>query len=78
MAKNRLPSRAYTGSTAQMHGDLERALGTLGSEINSAQSAAESYSPGNASHWSSPAPSTVAEAIDRLAAAYVAAHGGTV
>lgn len=74
MAKNRLPSRGYTGASAQLHGDLERALGTMGGEI----SATQTYSPSNASHWASPAPSTLAEAIDRLAAAYVAAHGGTI
>lgn len=35
------------------------------------------YTPGEASDWSSPAPSTVIEAIDRLAAAVKALNGGT-
>jgi hypothetical protein len=36
---------------------------------NAAIAAAVAYTPGNASHWASPVPATLAEAIDRLAAA---------
>jgi len=53
---------ALEGSVRDMGTDLHRQMGELSAEDIS-------YTPGDASDWVSPAPTTLAEALDRLAAA---------
>lgn len=58
--------------SAALQGDVERALVGVRADIT----AASTYAPGDPASWASPAPTTLADALDRLAA-YLATVGGS-
>lgn len=49
--------------------DNELAVRRLRKSITDSATTAAAYTPADASNWASPAPTTIAEALDRLAAA---------
>jgi hypothetical protein len=62
MAAPRVNLESLTGRPEADARNIQRALDRM------AASGSISYSPANAAHWNSDPPSTVAEALDRLAA----------
>jgi len=63
-----LPKRQYRGVADRSHADTELALSRVRAGID-AVDASIAYSPAAPGDWASPAPTTVSEALDRLAAA---------
>ena len=70
MSAKFLPRRP--GQDRRSQNDTARGLDLLKTE---ALSEAAAYTPADASLWSSPAPTTIQEALDRLAVAVEGAHG---
>jgi hypothetical protein len=69
-----------TGIPAGPHGQHQRALGDVARDMSTVEGRldaleAGSYTPGDSSDWAAPAPTTIAEALDRIAAAVATAHG---
>ena len=47
--------------------DVQRALDALGADVGSLSASDIAYTPANSSDWTPPLPTTVANALDRLA-----------
>lgn len=60
-----LPKRSYSQETDRLHADTELALKRVRDDFDAANIAYSSGTPGD---WSGTPPTTVAEALDRLAA----------
>lgn len=56
--------RRYSGATDRLFSDVEQAINRVRGDIN----ATAAYEASNPSHWSGSPPTTIAEALDRLAA----------
>lgn len=72
MSDKYLPRRPGQDRTAQ--NDIARGLDLLKNELTTTTAA---YTPGNSAHWSGD-PTTIAEAIDRIAAAVFSGTSGAI
>ena len=70
MSSGDLPKRGYRGTADRLHADAEFAMKRIRDDIN----ADAVYSPAAAASWAGTAPTTIAQALDRLAAAYTISH----
>lgn len=66
-----IPSRNYGQLGNKLQADVSRSLHGLEGEVAEARA----YSPAAPGDWDGSPPSTVRQALDRLAAAYRAQHG---
>lgn len=75
MPRRALPALATTGrpELEQLEANVRRALDQGHGQLGALDATDIAYAPGTPSNWVSPAPTTVQQALDRLAAA-----GGTV
>lgn len=64
-----LQKRRLPGAIDRTHADIEAAFARQRQDLQT-----QAYSPATPGDWASPAPTTVAAAIDRLAAAYASSH----
>lgn len=58
---------ALDGAVGLLQGNVEAALSRVRKDVDAKTDG--SYTPANAADWASPPPTTIAEALDRLAAA---------
>lgn len=67
-----LQKRRLPGAIDRTHADIEAAFARHRNDLQT-----QAYAPGNADDWATPAPTTVTEALDRLAAKIAEYDGGT-
>lgn len=60
------PLRRLATTGRAEHVELE---GNMQRHLDGVRADMQTYTPGNAAHWVAPAPTTIAQALDRLAAA---------
>lgn len=65
-----VPKRPLGSGGNKLQADANRAFAELEGEI-------DAYTPDDASSWADPPPTSLREAVDRLAAAHAAAHPGS-
>lgn len=58
-----LQKRRLPGAIDRTHADIEAAFARQRTDLQT-----QAYAPGGAANWTAPAPTTVTEALDRLAA----------
>lgn len=73
-----LPALVTTGDPAhtQLETNVRNALDQLNGNLGGMTALDVAYTPATAANWASPAPTTVADALDRLVAAMIS-HGWT-
>lgn len=64
-----LQKRRLPGAIDRTHADIEAAFARQRNDLQT-----QAYTPATSGDWAGTAPTTIAEAIDRLAAAYAASH----
>ena len=71
-----LPKRGYRGVADRQHADTELALKRVRDSMGALAAADIAYTAGDAAQWDATAgpPTTVADALDRIAVAITAAH----
>lgn len=67
-----IPKRRYSLPSDRLHADAELGFSRVRSSISALSASDIAYTPVDASQWDAPLPTTLQEALDRLAAA-----GGT-
>lgn len=65
-----IPKRDYGGLGNKLHADINRSMHSIDERI----AATSTYTPATPGDWADPPPSTIAEALDRLAAAFAGEH----
>ena len=66
-----VPKRRLSGTADRSHADSEYAYRLIRADLTGSKL---EYIPADSGNWVAPPPTTVGEAIDRIAAAHVAAH----
>ncbi len=66
-----------TGFDQRQVGGVQRALDGIAVDLDGLEESAAAYTPGDATDWASPAPTTIKAALDRLADKVRALNGGT-
>lgn len=73
-----LVKRQYRGAADRAHADTELALSRVRETVNALDAGSVAYTPDDASNWAAPAPTTLHEAVERLAAAVDGLLGGDI